>query len=516
MLHDATTTDTLPDTQIQKIVIVGGGTAGWMTAAAMSKLIDLNRVSVTLIESEQIGTVGVGEATIPHIKYFNSLLGLSENDFVRQTNATFKLGIEFNNWGHIGESYFHSFGRYGVAMNGMQFWHFWQRHRAQGGTMPIDDFNLPALAAYAGKFQRPNEMRNSPLSNYSYAFQFDASLYARFMRNFAEARGVKRIEGRVVDTVLDAKSGHVERVTMESGQSVPGELFIDCSGFRGLLIEQALKTGYEDWSDVLPVNRAVAQACGRVTDPRPFTQATAQSAGWQWRIPLQSRTGNGHLYCSEWMDDETALDTLQSGMDGPAIGKPNFLRFTTGVRKKAWNKNVVSMGLAAGFLEPLESTSIHMIQTAIARLMSNFPDKTFAPANIEYYNERTRTEYEMVRDFLVLHYRVTRRDDSPFWNYVRTMKIPDTLRLRIEQFSQTSRVYRHDNEIFGEDSWFAVMHGQGIVPDGYNPMANMMSQADLDAKLGHMRQTWQACVDQMPSHQGFIDQHCRAMAAAAA
>ena len=514
MLHDATTTDTLPDTQIQKIVIVGGGTAGWMTAAAFSRLMDTRQIDITLIESEQIGTVGVGEATIPHITHFNELLGYDEDDFVRQTNATFKLGIEFNNWGHLGESYFHSFGRYGVAMNGLQFWHYWQRHRMNGGTSSMDEYSIAAMAAYAGKFQRPTQQRNSPLSGMGYAFQFDASLYARFMRNFAERRGVTRIEGRVVDVSLDAESGHVRSVTMEDGAQHAGDLFIDCSGFRGLLIEGALKTGYDDWSHNLPVDRAVAQACERVVDPLPFTRATAREAGWQWRIPLQSRTGNGHVYCSEFMEDEQAYDVLRSGMDAPEIGSPNFLRFKTGARKKAWNKNVVAMGLAAGFLEPLESTSIHLIQTAIARLMANFPDKRFSPATVDYFNERTRTEYEQVRDFLILHYCVTRRDDAPFWNHVRTMEIPDTLRHRIDFYSESARVYRHDKEIFGEESWLAVMHGQGIEPAGYNPMANMMSEAELEERLRTIRTTWKNVLNQMPSHQGYIDRNCRAPLAA--
>ena len=502
-----------PDRNIRSILIVGGGTAGWMTAAALSRLIDTKRIAVTLVESEAIGTVGVGEATIPHIKHFNDLLGFKEDDFVRQTNATFKLGIEFNNWGHRGESYFHSFGRYGVAMNGLQFWHYWHRHNRSGGTTSIDDYNIQVMAAYRNKFQRPVNVPNSPLSNIGYAFQFDASLYARFMRNFAESRGVRRVEGRVTDAQLDPESGHVKSVRLESGDTLAADFYIDCSGFRGLLIEQALNTGYEDWSHLLPVDRAVAQASERVGDPLPFTKATAKEAGWQWHIPLQNRTGNGHVYCSEWMEDERALEILQDGMDAPARGTPKFLRFKTGMRKRVWNKNVVSLGLAAGFLEPLESTSIHLIQSGIARLMASFPDRDFAAANIELFNKQTRQEYEEVRDFLVLHYHVTRRDDSPFWNHVRTMDTTDSLRLRIEQFEQTARVWREGKDIFGEESWFAVMHGQGLKPKAYHPMADTLSDEELSSRLAQIRATWQSCLAQMPSHSAFIDQHCRAQAA---
>lgn len=499
----------LADTNIRKIMIVGGGTAGWMAAAALSRLLNHDDIEITLIESEAIGTVGVGEATIPHILYFNRLLGLAEDEFVRKTNATFKLGIEFNDWGHLGESYFHSFGPYGVPMDGLQFHHFWLRHAKTGNVPPIDDYNLQVLAANEGKFQRPINLANSPLSTLTYAFQFDASLYAKFMREFAEGLGVKRIEGRIDDVSLNPTNGHVTAVTLENGDRHEAELFIDCSGFRGLLIEGALKTGYEDWSDVLPCNRAVAQSCETVGEPLPYTRATAKAAGWQWRIPLQSRTGNGHVYCSDYISDDEALKTLHDGMDGAPIGESKFLRFKTGIRKQTWNKNVVSLGLAAGFMEPLESTSIHMVQTAIARLLTNFPDKSFNQPTIDYYNQRTRLEYEQVRDFLVLHYYVTKRDDSPFWNYCRTMDIPKSLKDRITIYNENARVYRHDNEVFGEFSWFAVMHGQGLKPKRHHPLANMMSDAQLNQHMSDIQRTWGKCLESMPHHQAFIDANCK-------
>lgn len=499
----------LADTNIRKILIVGGGTAGWMAAAALSRLLNHDDVEIKLIESEAIGTIGVGEATIPHIQYFNRLLGLAEDDFVRKTNATFKLGIQFNDWGHLGESYFHSFGPYGVPMEGLQFHHFWMRHAKSGKVPSIDDYNLQVLAANEGKFQRPINLANSPMSTITYAFQFDASLYAKFMREFAEGFGVKRVEGKVVDVSQNPENGHVAAVTLENGERHEAELFIDCSGFRGLLIEDTLKTGYEDWSDVLPCNRAVAQSCETVGEPLPYTCATAKKAGWQWRIPLQSRTGNGHVYCSDYMSDDEALKTLHDGMDGAPIGEPKFLRFKTGVRKKTWNKNVVSLGLAAGFMEPLESTSIHMVQTAIARLLTNFPDKSFNQPDIDYYNERTRLEYKQVRDFLVLHYYVTKRDDSPFWNYCRTMDIPKGLKDRIAIYSENARVYRHDNEVFGEASWFAVMHGQGLTPKRHHPLANMMSDAQLGQRMSDIHRTWGKCLESIPDHQAFIDANCK-------
>lgn len=501
----------MQNTKIKDIIIVGGGTAGWMVAAGLSRLINDEEINIRLIESEAIGTVGVGEATIPHINYYNRLLGLDENEFVKKTNATFKLGIEFVDWGKLGERYIHPFGDYGVAMDGIRFHHFYHRYAAMERAPSIDNYCLQVLAAHQGKFQRPDmTVKNSPLNSIVYAFQFDASLYAKFMREFSESRGVTRIEGRITTVQQHAETGHIEGVTLENGDVYEGDLFIDCSGFRGLLIEQTLKTGYEDWSAMLPCDRAVARASESNGDPYPYTRATAKTAGWQWRIPLQSRTGNGHVYCSDYISDEDALKTLNEGLDGTPISDPNFLRFKTGVRKKTWNKNVISLGLAAGFLEPLESTSIHLIQTAVARLMANFPDKNFAQSNIDYYNDRTKIEYEQVRDFLILHYYATEREDTPFWKYCKNMDIPDTLKARITNYKDTAKLYRHDNEIFGETSWFAVMHGQGLKPGAYHPMANSISDAELMNRMQQIERVTQACLTPMPSHQDFIDANCKA------
>lgn len=497
--------------KIKDILIVGGGTAGWMVAAGMARLIVDKEVNIRLVESEQIGTVGVGEATIPHITYYNRLLGLNENEFVKKTNATFKLGIEFNDWGHIGESYIHPFGDYGIQMEGLRFQHFWHRYNAMGKAPSLDNYCLQILAAKEGKFQRPDmSFKNSPLGSIVYAFQFDASLYAKFMREFSESKGVSRIEGKIVSAQKNAENGHIKSVTLENGETLSADLFIDCSGFRGLLIEQELKTGYEDWSQWLPCDRAVARASASNGEPLPYTRATAKTAGWQWRIPLQSRVGNGHVYCSEYMSDDEALETLNAGLDSEPISEPKFLRFKTGIRKKTWNKNVISLGLAAGFLEPLESTSIHLIQTAVARLLASFPDKSFAKANIDDFNERTQTEYEQVRDFLILHYYATRREDTPFWRYCKNMDIPESLRRRIDLYKDNARLYRRDNEIFGETSWLAVMHGQGLRPRSYHPMANGLSDAALTERMDEIEKVTQSCLKRMPTHQAFIDQNCKA------
>ncbi len=501
----------MKDLRIRNIVVVGGGTAGWMAAACFARLLKSPDINIQVIESDAIGIVGVGEATIPHILYFNRLLGLVENDFVRTTQATFKLGIEFVNWGRVGQRYIHPFGAYGVNMEGLHFHHFWLRHLRSGNVADIDAYNLQVLMARAGKFQRPERtLQESPLNTISYAFHFDASLYAKFLRDFSLARGATRIEGKIVRVQQHAESGFVESVTLESGQTVAGDLFIDCSGFRGLLTEQTLQSGYDDWGNYLPCDRAIARACRKTGDPIPYTRATAKNAGWQWRIPLQSRTGNGHVYCSEFISDEAALDSLNADLDGEPISEPNFLRFRAGIRRKSWNKNVVALGLASGFLEPLESTSIHLIQSGIARLMTNFPDKTFNQPDIDYYNKRTRLEYEQVRDFIILHYHATQRDDSPFWDYCRNMPIPESLAERIAIYRENARLYRHDNELFSETSWFAVMHGQNIAPSRYHPVADLLPAAELENRMAKLADRTQQCLAGMPTHQQFIDRYCKA------
>jgi|HigsolmetaAR203D_1030402.scaffolds.fasta_scaffold00222_18 tryptophan halogenase len=501
----------MQDYKIRNIVIVGGGTAGWMAAAAFARLLVDPEIKIRLVESEAIGTVGVGESTVPPIRYFNRLLAVREDEFMRRTNATFKVGIEFVNWSRIGERYFHPFGPYGVNMEGLHFHHFWYRYARTGKAHPLEEYSLQALAARHGKFQLPDpQLPDSPLGTISYAFQFDAGLYAKFLRAYAEARGVERIEGTIVEVRQHPESGNVESVVLASGQQVSGDFFVDCSGFRGLLIEQTLHSGYDDWSHWLPCDRAVARASANVGEPAPYTRATAKKVGWQWRIPLQSRTGNGYVYYSEYLSDEEALESLNADLAGEPLSEPNFLKFKAGIRKKPWHKNVVSLGLASGFLEPLESTSIHFIHTAIGRLMTNFPDKAFNQADIDFYNQRTRIEYEHVRDFLILHYHASQRDDSPFWQYCRTMPIPDTLAQRIALFKENARVHRLDNELFAETSWLAIMHGQHIEPQRYHPLADMLPAEELDARMTNIWEVTQKCCALMPTHQAFIDRYCKA------
>lgn len=495
---------THPDA-IQKIVILGGGTAGWMTAATLAHLLDANRVSVTLIESEQIGTVGVGEATIPPILLFNQMLGIDEKAFIRETKATFKLGIEFVNWGGLGEAYIHPFGDFATDIETLPMHHHWLRAKAAGYDRNLFDFSLMVQACRRGRFVHP--VTNNPrsvLAGVHYAYQFDASLYAAYLRRYAEQRGVKRVEGRVANVDQNSETGFVQSLQLESGQSVDGQFFIDCSGFRGILIEQALKCGYEDWSHWLPVDRAVAVPCEKTGPALPYTRSTAHGAGWQWRIPLQHRTGNGHVYCSEFISDDEAHATLVEGLDGKPVAEPNFLRFKTGHRRKFFDKNVLALGLSAGFMEPLESTSIHLIQTGIARLMALFPDKRFAQVDTDAYNQRTLFEYERVRDFLILHYVATKRDDTPFWQHCQSLPVPDTLQQKIDQYRSAGRIFRESNELFTESSWLAVMHGQGIEADAWNPIADRFDGAAMIERLDGMADIIARATEAMPEHETYI------------
>jgi tryptophan halogenase len=494
--------------RIRKVVIVGGGTAGWMTAAAMAKIMaEVPDLVIELVESEEIGTVGVGEATIPQIVLFNQLLEIDEGDFVRATNATYKLGIEFVDWTRLGHRYVHPFGFYGIDMAGIEFHHHWLKARSLGDATPLDDYSLGVVAGLKGKFTHPRpDQPNSPLSKIAYAFQFDASLYARYLRGIAEAFGVVRTEGRIVDVDQNGETGFVEAVVLESGKRVEGELFIDCSGFRGLLIEQTLKSGFEDWSKWLPCDRALAVPCELGGDHQPLTRSTARPAGWQWRIPLQHRIGNGYVYSSAHVSDDEAASTLLANLDGAPLAEPRPLRFTAGRRKKSWVKNVVAFGLASGFLEPLESTSIHLVQSGIARLMSLFPTRGFDPMEIERFNSQTEQEYVDIRDFLVLHYKATERDDSDFWNYCRTLEPPEGLAYKLGMFRRNGRIFREHNELFTETSWLAVMVGQGIEAQGYHPAADILSDDETLRRLAHIRQVIASTANLMPTQDEFIRQ----------
>lgn len=498
--------------RIRKVLIVGGGSAGWMTAAALSKLLKNNYCEIQLVESEQIGTVGVGEATIPQIGTFNRSLGIDETDFIRKTKATFKLGIEFANWGRKGDSYIHPFGPYGLDMDGVSFHAFFLKHHgANYGPDTTEQYSLQAIAARQAKFMRPVNAGNSPLSKIAYAFHFDASLYAAYLRAQAESRGVTRVEGKVTQVNKNGETGFVTSIELQDGQVLEADLFIDCTGFRGLLIEGALETGFVDWSHWLPVDRAIAVPTKRGDGPLiSRTRSIAHEAGWQWRIPLQHRTGNGHVYSSSFTSDEAAHDRLMGNLDTEATAEPRMLRFKTGHRKKFWNKNVVALGLSAGFLEPLESTSIHLIQSGIGRLLQMFPDRNFNQVDIDRYNRITTFEFERIRDFLILHYHATERDDSEFWNYVRTMQIPDYLDDKIRLFKSYGRIFRENDELFNDTSWFSVMIGQRLRPDAYDPVAEVQSAAETAERIGKIKSAIDASADYMPLHADFINQHCRA------
>jgi len=494
---------------LRSIVVVGGGTAGWMAAAGLAKVLGPS-CAIRLIESEEIGIVGVGEATVPHLKIFNNILEIDEIEFVKKTKGTFKLGIQFRDWGRIGDSYIHGFGTIGHDYGWLPFHQYWLKLYQAGKATGIGDYSLNTAAAPLGKFMASatDVPATSPLANIAYAYHFDAGLYARYLRAYGEARGVQRTEGKIVDTLLRAEDGFVDGVVLESGEKVSGDLYIDCSGFRGLLIEQALHTGYDDWTHWLPCDRAMAVPSENVGPPTPYTRSTARSAGWQWRIPLQHRTGNGYVYSSGRISDDEAAATLLKNLEGRALADPRPLRFVTGKRKQFWNKNVVALGLASGFMEPLESTSIHLIQTGINRLISCFPDTDFSRTLVDRYNRQSAWEFERIRDFLILHYHATERADTPFWNDCRTMSVPQQLDDTIRLFRESGRFYRDGEELFAVTSWVQVMLGQRIVPQSYHPLVDDLPDAELADYVGGVGTLMQRCVAAMPTHAEFIARTC--------
>jgi tryptophan halogenase len=493
---------------IQSIAIVGGGTAGWMAAALLARVLKNSPARITVIESPEIGTIGVGEATIPPIRSFNALLGIDEADFMRKTRATYKLGIEFRHWAALGHTYFHPFGKYGTTLEQVAFHHYWLRLRAAGYTEPLRDYSLSGTAASLGRFMRPAEDPRLILSSLSYAYHFDAGLYAEYLRAYAQARRVSRIERKVVNVELRAEDGFIRALQLDDGSRVEADLFIDCSGFRGLLIEQALKTGYEDWTHWLPCDRAVAVPCASAGELSPFTRSSAHSAGWQWRIPLQHRIGNGYVYCSRHISDDEAAATLLANLDGAAQAEPRFLRFTTGRRRKFWNRNCIALGLAGGFLEPLESTSIHLIQSGITQLAAIFPDRAFDPADAEEYNRLQIDEFDKVRDFIILHYKATARDDTPLWKYCRDMPVPEALTYRMSLFRSSGRVAFYDRELFVESNWLSVFIGQNVWPQRFDPLAGLMPMDEAVRQLTRLRTLIRQTAEAMPTHAAFIASHC--------
>jgi len=506
------------DKHIRTIVIVGGGTAGWMAAAALRTAVRRDLCRIILVESDEIGTVGVGEATIPPMKRFNRFLGISENDFVRQTQATFKLAIQYVDWTRIGHSYFNPLGGLGFSESAEvqagslpQMFKYLLKQAVDGQEPDLDEVCLCGSAALSNRFGHP---RNSPEARYDYAYQFDAVLYAKYLRSFAEARGVERVEGKIVDVALRGENGFIDAVVLQSGQRIEGELFLDCSGFRGLLIGQALKVPYEDWSHWLPCDRAWAVPCESVHPLVPYVRATAREAGWQWRIPLQHRLGNGYVFSSKFISEDKAAETLLSHLDGRPLAEPRLLRFTTGRRQLSWVKNCVSVGLSSGFLEPLESTSIHLIQEAVMRLIKFFPDRDFGPLMIQEYNRTMATGYEYIRDFIILHYCATEREDTEFWRYCKYMSVPDRVRLKIEMFRKHGHVLMEPGEGFGARPWMTVLYKQaGIVPESYPPLASTFDEAAMDAEMAKIRSAVRQTVGAMPTHEEYIARNCAAMPA---
>ncbi|HMW70403.1 MAG TPA: tryptophan 7-halogenase [Cellvibrionaceae bacterium] len=498
------------ENRIRKIVIAGGGSAGWMCAAALVRVFGDSDISIVLVESNEIGTVGVGEATIPHMAAFNEMLKISEPEFMRKTQGTFKLGIEFVNWRELGHSYIHPFGTYGKEIDSMPFHQYWLKGMQQGWAPKLEEFALASTAARQGRFSRPINIPGSPLSEINYAYHFDASLYAKYLSEYAQKRGVVHVEGMIEQIPLDPDTGFIQSLVLKSGQVIEGDLFIDCSGFRSLLLGKTLGIEYEDWSDLLPCDRAVAVPCERIEPLLPYTRSTAHSAGWQWRIPLQHRTGNGHVFSSRYMSVDEATAILLSNLDGPATAEPREIKFTAGRRKKIWHKNCVAIGLASGFLEPLESTSLHLIQMGVGRLISLFPDKSFHADYVDKYNEKMQNDLVGIRDFIVLHYWATRRNDSEFWRYCRNMAVPATLHRKVNMYRDGGHIERENLELFTEPSWLAVMHGQGVENRRYHPSVDVMPGLQVREKLEAMRLKVKNSVGELPSHGEFIKRYCSA------
>jgi tryptophan halogenase len=497
---------------VRSVLVVGGGSAGWMAAAWMRNAFKQG-LQVELVESDDIGTVGVGEATIPALRRFNQGLGFNEAEFVKTTQATYKLGIEFINWGKLGHRYFHPFGNHGRDFDSVPMEQYWIKEWLAGTAPTLDELCIANVAASRGKFGIPNKQNPNNRGRWDYAFHFDAGLYARYIRRWCEARGVVRHEGKIVDVVQDGETGHVRSVKLDDGRELTADLYLDCSGFRGLLIEGSMKSGFDDWSKWLPCDRALAVPTESTGDnPTPFTRSTAQEAGWQWRIPLQHRIGNGHVFASAFTSEERAAEVLLDTVDTKPIAEPRLLKFKAGQRKSPWIKNVVSLGLASGFLEPLESTSIHLVQSALRRLVAYFPTRDFDPLAIDEFNALTRQEWEDIRDFIILHFYANQRTDTEFWKYCTTMEIPDNLRNKIDHFRHSGRFVTSATELFKKQSWFSVFMGQFIEPTAYHPLVDSRPNVDAAGQLAATAQWVERVAERMPTHAEFIARNAAAPA----
>ena len=486
----------MDNTPIKKIVIAGGGTAGWMAAAAISKLIGKN-LDITLVESEMIGTIGVGEATIPTMIFFNRLLDIKEPEFMVAVEGTYKLGINFENWGGLNEEYMHAFGVTGKDCWACGFQHFWMKGRELGISSGFGDYCLERRAAESHKFA------HLPKNGLNYAFHIDASLYAKYLRKFSEGFGVRREEGKISKVNTNPANGYIESLKLDNGKLIEGDFFIDCTGMRAMLIEQALHTGYESWSHWLPCDSAVAIQTKAVIKPIPYTRSIAREAGWQWRIPLQHRVGNGIVYSSRFMDDDSAQETLLGNIEGETLTNPLKIKFSAGRRLKQWNKNCLAAGLSSGFLEPLESTSIHLIQQNIVRFLRMFPTAGIRQIEVDEFNKQADFDVERIRDFIILHYKVTNRTDTEFWRHCRNMDIPDSLAHRIQVFKETGHVFRDATELF-DDSWQQVMLGQGLMPERYHALVDTMSTKELTDFLAHIKSNVDRTIQGLPDHNEYL------------
>jgi tryptophan halogenase len=485
-------------------VIVGGGTAGWMSAAALARFAPPSH-RISLVESDAVGTVGVGEATIPAIQLFNQALELDESEFLRETKGSFKLGIEFAGWLREGHSYMHAFGTVGRQLGLLPFRHYWARGRASGLAKPLAHYSANELAARTGRMAIGVSGPGVP--ELPYAYHFDAGLYAAYLRRYAEARGVARHEG-LIGSVRRAENGDIAAVHTEDGREIAGDFFIDCSGFRGLLIEQELNAGYDDWREWLPCDRAVAVPCAASGNFTPYTRSIARSAGWQWRIPLQHRIGNGYVYCSDFLGSDEAASVLMANLDGEPLAEPRELQFVTGRRRRIWDRNVLAVGLSSGFMEPLESTSIHLIQSTITRFLTALPDGPTDQAIIDGFNRRSEQEFERIRDFLILHYWANQRLGEPFWDRCRSLTLPESLAARIEEFRAACLIQPSLDELFTEVAWLQVMAGQGIEPRAWNPIADRYGAEELGQFLGKIEQDCIETVRPMPMHLDFLARFC--------
>ena len=497
------------DTGIRKLIIAGGGTAGWMAAALLAKSF-AGALKIELVESEQIGTIGVGEATIPPLKLFNDALGIDEDDFLAKTGGTFKLGIQFEGWGDPEDCYMHAFGDLGLDLGLGNFYQYWLRSRREGNQHRLWDYSLNEFAARHHRFDRIQKIPETPMQGLVHAYHLDAGLYAKYLRTFSEARGVTRTEGRIVSVHLHESQGHIESLQLEDGQLLSADFFIDCTGFRRLLIGQTLQVPFEDWTHWLPCDRAMTVPCESVLPMLPYTRAIARSAGWQWRIPLQHRLGNGHVYCSAFMSEDEAASILLANLDSQTSDDPRPLRFTTGRCREFWHKNCLALGLASGFMEPLESTSIHLIQSCVSRFVRHFPSSNKDEVTAQHFNRESLFEFDRIRDFIILHYKVNQREGEELWDACRHMEVPEGLAYRMKLFRQGAQVYRELGELFTEAAWVQLLVGQNLEPKNYHRLADNIDLQQLQGYMRDVQTIVVGAVKKMPDHADFIRAHCRA------